>query len=158
MPSCEATLSTLSLWTKAEGVRGSLLVHGWSTVAVLDTGGVLGWGVVLDGPLPEGAPVPEHRLLGISPEAQVVVELSYDPSAYEAIATRLGDGRALVFMADPGPSTANDVLLVDLADGSLTTLLSQAATTYPSFDGRKRILSIGESRPGGMVLHWGRLP
>lgn len=147
---CTQTITEIRTWTR-EGLGGSFLAAGeWRQLHVFADGQALGFGAPIEGPLPEGAPIPSSQLIVDGVDGALENSWSFDGEA--SFAQPLDDARLLV----RGDYGLQDYELVfDRAAPTLELLLGPAEVTGQRLDPRLGLLALTVESDGADRLYWG---
>jgi hypothetical protein len=150
--SCSETITELRSWTPA-GVGATMFAAGdWKQLHVFDDGQALGYGTRIDGPLPEGVPVPLSQLVLAGPDGTATTTWSIAGEPWYA--WPLDDDRLLLRVRY---GAQDYVLVFDRNAPELATLLGPVdfASTTNYLDPRLGLLAIAVQADMGLRLYWG---
>jgi hypothetical protein len=155
---CTQTITEIWMWSTA-GLGGSMLVAAdWTRLHVFDDGQALGYGSPIEGPLPEGVPIPPPQLILVGVDGVPAATWSIDRPWS---ASPLDDGRVLLRLH----YDLHDYWIIfDRDSPVIETLLGPVTLDRgaPRIDSRLGLLAIlVDSEPAGVgpyLLYWGGVP
>jgi hypothetical protein len=157
--SCTETITEVWTWTPA-GLGARMLVAGeWQRLNSFDDGQVLGYGSPIEGPLPEGVPIPPAQLYLSDPEGMSVATWSLDGVPISSMS--LDDGRVLLMVHYGYDFYTDDfydyVRVFDRESPMIETLLGPVyRDTEDRLDPRLGLLAYVTDDPD--QLYWGAVP
>lgn len=150
---CATTITEIWPWTPA-GLGPPMLAAGYfQGLHVFDDGQALGAGSVIEGPLPEGVPIPEALLVLSDPDGALVNTWQLDGDASHSLS--LGDGRLLLYTLT---GLRTSIFVFDREAPEYELLLEQADVGRDLLDPRLGLLSLEAAIGGIEHLYWGAVP